>query len=284
MSTAEHPAVKTLPRLPTIAEMEQWMREKMPGIKIYSPHDDFLLLEVHGRTDLYAVPDLNGEIRPHPITGIDVVCNGITEIRGRFPNQKDSSGKKIEGQDANSVVHFLMNKHPYGELGLTWVPGDYELDDVIKEAARSVYRDYQHTKDEEVVARRAEFKSNWEKNPLNQNKPVPPPTEVELAAMDRLQERKISRKKYMFECDVDGCPGYAANDMNKYLRHMEATHGYEPDELSRLKKRLMSGETGLSDKVAKVTDDDGMDSVTRRNVEKAEAARPKSKRKTASRR
>jgi hypothetical protein len=269
-----------MPQLPTVAEMEKWMREKMPGIKIYSPHDDFLPLEVHGRTDLYATPDLGGEIRPHPITEVDIVCDGITEIRGRYPNQKDSSGKKIEGQDANAIVHFLISKHPYGELGLTWVPGDRDIDNQIKEASQSIHREYRFLQDEQIVGRRSEFKANWEKNPQMRGRPVPPPSEIELAAMDRLQERRLSRKKYLFECDVEGCPGYAANQWPKFARHMEASHGYSAEELTRLKKRMTSPETGLSDKVVKAAED--VDPEMRRQVEKAESERPQRGRKLTS--
>jgi hypothetical protein len=210
------------PRLPSEKELVAAIRAATPGLRIYSPADHWLNPEVHGRTDIWIPPDLGGAVEPHPITGEPVVCDGTATIKGRYLTQKDSSGKVIEGQDAEAVVRFLISPANYGQMGVVWIPGTAE-DEGIKQEARDLYAEYQRAQDESIVARRAEFKTNWVKNPAHSGEPCPPPTDTESAASDRLQEHK-RRRQYQYECDAEGCPGYAQNDWAKFARHMLVSH------------------------------------------------------------
>lgn len=218
----------SMPRLPSMSEIEKAMREKLPGLVIYNPGTEWLQLEVFGLTHLWACPDLNGAVEPHPVTGVPTTCDGRTIIRGRFLNQKDSSGKNIEGQDAPAMVKLLVSPDKYGQMGMVWLPGvSVEEDDRLKSVARSVYENYQYQKDEMLVSRRAEFKSNWTKSGLHKGEPCPPPTAAETAAMDRLQARKRARQ-WKYECDVEACPGYAVNEWDRFVAHMKAAHDITP--------------------------------------------------------
>lgn len=222
MSTAS--TAVTLPRLPSITEMEEQMRDRLPGLVVYNPSDEWRQLHVYGLTHLWACPDLGGAVEPHPITRVPTVCDGRSVIRGRFLKQKDSSGKIIEGQDASSMVKFIVSPENYGELGFVWLPGISPEDDrKLIDTSKKVYLAFQRSKDEMVVSKRSEFKANWEKGGLHKGIPCPPPTPTETAAMDRLQERKRAAT-YLYECEVVDCPGYAVNEWERFAAHMKAAH------------------------------------------------------------
>jgi hypothetical protein len=207
------------------------MIARMPGLVVYNPSTDWLPVEVHGRTDLFLTPDLSGAVEPHPITGASTQCDGLTEIKGRYPidprtgqAQRDSSGKTIEGQDAHSVVSFIIHRERYGEMGVVWFAGQSpDEDQGYKDYARETYLKYQEEADDRILNKRREFKANWERNPIHKGDPCPAPTPLENAAMERAQERE-HKKTYMYECDVPECAGYAANDWAKFARHMKAAH------------------------------------------------------------
>lgn len=222
MSTAAHP------RLPSAAEIQKSIRERMPGLTVYNPSSDWLHLQVFG-LDYYAPPDLNGAVEPHPVTGAPTVCNGRLQIRSRFLTQKDSSGKIIEGQDAPSIVQYLIAQENYGQLGLVWVPGESPDEDArIVASAKKKFQEYQVSKDEMIVSRRTEFVANWRKGP-RKGEPCPPPTAAETAAMDRLQAKK-REAAYKYECNVPSCDtGYAVNDWDRFAAHMKAAHNITPD-------------------------------------------------------
>lgn len=246
-------ATAALPKPPSRAEFQQLMRRMMPGLTVYGPFNDWTQLNVHGRTDLWLPPDLNGAVEPHPQTGAPTVCDGTLTIRDRYPTimtragervpQKDSSGKVIEGQTAQAIIEYLTHKDHYGQMGLVWLPGVKDADaskgeisdDDVKRLARAVYLEYQRKQDELVVGARAEFKANWEKSPAHKGRPCPPPTERENAATERLQEHK-SAKAYGYECDVRDCPGYATNDWEKFRKHMQVAHD------KQVKRSMYEGE------------------------------------------
>jgi hypothetical protein len=245
MSTAVH-----TPRLPSSAEIEKAMRERLPGLVIYNPSTEWIQLEVFGLTHLWACPDLNGAVEPHPVTGAPTKCDGETEIKGRFLTQKDSSGKVIEGQDAPAMVKHLIGPDKYGQMGMVWIPPGITVEekDKYKDLSRRVFSDYQSKQDEALVSKRAEFKANWTKSGLHKGEPCPPPTAAESAALDRLQARKRSRA-WKFECDVPECPGYAVNEWERFEAHMRTAHNISP------KRSQFEGDvSGLSDKVLPASD------------------------------
>ena len=210
-------------RPPTQNEIMKLLRERQPGLAIYNPSAGWLRPQVHG-IERFLPPDLGGAIEPHPTTGIPTKCNGIYEIKGRFLTQKDSSGKTIEGQDSQSVVAYMIQRNKLGEMGVRWLPGrSKEENDAIKADGRDQWLKYQELKDEEILARRREFKSNWEKNPARQGTPVPSPTPAENDASDRLQERE-HKQAYRYECNVSECAGYGTDEWTKYVAHMSAGH------------------------------------------------------------
>jgi len=217
MSTQMLPAP---PKPPTMAEIQAML----PGLKLYNPSEEWLPLEVHGRTDLWLSPDLGGAVLPHRVTGKPVACDGILEVRGRYLTQKDSSGKTIEGQDAHAVVSYLIHKDRYGEMGVVWLPGrSLDEDATYRQYGRDKFLAYQQDKDDKIINSRREFKNNWDRDSSHKGSPCPPPTPVENAAMRRLDERE-HKAQYQFECPVAECPGYADNDWNGFHRHMVAAH------------------------------------------------------------
>lgn len=219
------PTPAALPKPPSLKEIQAML----PGLKLYNPSNEWLPLNVHGRTDLWLPPDLKGAVEPHKVTGQPTKCDGVWEVKGRFLTQRDSSGKTIEGQDAHAVVSYCIKRERYGQMGVVWLPGrDAEEDRRYREAGRQIFLNYQAEKDERIIDKRREFKANWEKNPMQKGKPCPPPTPAENAAMERMQERE-HRATYRYECDVPECPGYAQNDWDAFRRHMQAAHGVEPD-------------------------------------------------------
>ena len=219
-----------IPRIPTTAEMQVRLRDMLPGLRVYNPSDQWLQPEIHGITDRWIPPDIGGAIDAHPVTGLPTVCNGIIEIKGRYPMlngkpQKDSSGKPIEGQDAASVVAFLVGQEQWGQIGIVFLPGNSpQEDEELKEIGRRVWLDYQKKADDAIVARRVEFKQNWEKNPAKKGVPCPPPTEVETSAIER-QQTRTREKKFVYSCDVPDCPGFAVNEWDRFRTHMQLAHG-----------------------------------------------------------
>lgn len=196
----------------------------MPGMKLYNPSTEWVQLSVHGRTDLWIPPDLNGQIEPHPASGEPVKCDGIMEVRSRFLTQKDSSGKTIEGQDAFSIVSYLIQKNKAGEMGVVYLTGvNPEQDESYKAYARDEYLKFREKVDDKIVQRRREFKANWTRNPAHQGQACPPPTDAENAAIERTEARE-RKASHAFECDVTDCLGYATSDFAKFARHMWAAH------------------------------------------------------------
>lgn len=248
-ATAANANLRRTPTLPSPQQVEKWLQERMPGLRLYNPSDRWIQLEVHGRTDLWAPPDLGGAGEEHPalverdaageiIGPLVVSCTGELEVRGRNLSQKDSSGKVISGQDAASVVKYLIGKEQYGQMGLVWLPGiSAEEDEGLKQAARNAWVEYQKQEDEAIIARRAEFKTNWEKNPAHRGDPCPPPTESETAAIERQQERRHA-VHFRFACDAENCPGFAVNDWERFRRHMKVAHRVD------VKKEMYEGEIG----------------------------------------
>jgi hypothetical protein len=199
------------------------MQARLPGLKLYSPADEWIQMEVHGIT-IYATPDKGGQIEAHPETGLPTKCDGITDIRGRVVNQKDSSGKKIEGQDAYARMTFLIHKERFGEMGICWLPGaDPDEDEQYRVMAKEQWLKYQSDVDDKIIERRREFVSNWRKNPAKQGAKAPAPTPRENAAIERSELRERV-KTYLYSCDVDGCLGYATNEWPKFSGHMAAAH------------------------------------------------------------
>lgn len=229
MSTTAIPIQK--PRLPSAAEIDRSLRDRLPGLTTYNPSDRWVQLEIFGLTHLWACPDLGGAIEAHPVqvdpqtgTRLPVVCDGRTIIRGRYLTQKDSSGKVIDGQDASSMVKTIIAPERYGQMGFTWLPcASADEDNALIALSRQVWLDYRHKQDEDIVSKRAEFKANWTKGPHHKGDPCPPPTAVESAAMDRLQQKKRTAE-WKFECPVVECPGYASNDWDKFSDHMQLAH------------------------------------------------------------
>lgn len=227
MSTAVENLVQTditkLVQPPTQAEIMRLLRERMPGLSLYNPSDQWLRPQVHG-IEHHLPPDLNGAVVAHPKTGEPTKCDGSYLVRGRFLTQKDSSGKLIEGQDAQAIVAFLIHRERFGEMGVVWLPGRNKAEDeALKGLGRDKWLEYQALKDDEIIARRLEFKKNWESNPSRSGTPVPAPTPVENAATERRQERE-HKQAYKFNCSVEECPGYGSNDWVKYVSHMQAAH------------------------------------------------------------
>lgn len=224
MSTAVSTTdITKLVQPPTQAEIMKLLRERMPGLSIYNPSDQWLRPQVHG-IEHHLPPDLDGAVIAHPKTGEPTECTGIYLVRGRFLTQKDSSGKLIEGQDAQAVVAFLIHRERFGEMGVVWLPGrDAAEDEALKSMGRDKWLEYQALKDDEVIARRLEFKKNWEGNPSRQGQPVPAPTPAENAATERRQERE-HKQAYKFNCSVEECPGYGSDEWAKYVSHMQAAH------------------------------------------------------------
>jgi hypothetical protein len=221
MSTQNVPASSLKP--PSQAEIMRLLRERMPGLAIYNPATEWLRMQVHG-IEHFLPPDLDGAVEPHPTTGIPTRCDGTYLVRGRFLTQKDASGKVIEGQDAQSIVAYVIHRERFGDMGVVWLPGrSEEEDEALKALGREKWLEFQKKADDRIIERRREFKANWEKNPSRQGVPVPPPTAAENAAMERMQERD-ERKAYGFECSVDDCPGYATDEWDKYVKHMAAAH------------------------------------------------------------
>jgi hypothetical protein len=224
MSTQAIPNTPAIPlKPPSQAEIMQLLRARMPGLAIYNPSTDWLRMQVHG-IEHYLPPDLDGAVEPHPTNGEPTQCDGTYLVRGRFLTQKDSSGKLIEGQDAQSIVAFIIHRDRYGEMGVVWLPGrSAEEDEALKAMGREQWLKFQNEADDRIIARRREFKANWERNPAKQGVPCPAPTRTENFAMERMQERETKRI-YGFECNVDECPGYATDDWAKYVKHMHAAH------------------------------------------------------------
>ncbi len=223
-SITETKIVPKTPKLPSISEVDRYLKERLPGLRLYNPTDEWVELEVHG-IPRFAPPDLDGAYSIHPVTGEEIPCSGEFEIKGRFLTQKDSSRKVIEGQDAASVVKFVVQKETYGQMGFCWLPGiSQEEDDKLKEASKAVWLDYQRQGDIAIIERRAAFKANWDKNPNHRGEPCPPPTESETSAMERQQERR-ARKSFKYNCEVENCPGFGVNEWDRFSRHMKTAHG-----------------------------------------------------------
>lgn len=224
MSTAAAVTIPThLPKPPTQAEIMQLLRERMPGLALYNPSEIWIRAQVHGIEHFFP-PDLQGAVESHPVTGEATKCDGLYLIRGRFLTQRDSSGKVIEGQDAQSIVAYLIHRERYGSMGIVWLPGrSPEEDEALKALGRDQWLRFQEERDDQTIAKRREFKINWERNPAKAGVACPPPTRVENQAMERLQERE-AKKEYGYECHVDDCPGYATDDWTKYATHMRAAH------------------------------------------------------------
>lgn len=215
---------RTPPKPPSIEEMQL----RLAGLKLYSPADEWIPMEVHGIT-VFATPDKGGVIEAHPETGKPTVCDGITDIKGRVLNWKDSSGKKVDGQDAFARITFLIHKERFGELGMCWLPGDnVEEDAQYKVFAKEQWLKYQATIDDKVLERRREFVANWKKNPAKSGVKVPPPSPRENAAIERSELRERVRT-FQFECplsEMGQCDlGYASNEWAKFAGHMMAAHG-----------------------------------------------------------
>ncbi len=212
-----------LPKPPTQAEIMQLLRERMPGLALYNPSEIWVRAQVHGIEHFFP-PDLGGSVEAHPVTGEATKCDGIYLIRGRFLTQRDSSGKVIEGQDAQSIVAYLIHRERFGSMGIVWLPGRSDAEDeALKALGRDQWLAYQEAHDDQIIAKRREFKGNWERNPAKSGVPCPPPTRAENRAMERLQERE-AKKEYGYECHVDDCPGYATDEWTKYAKHMLAAH------------------------------------------------------------
>lgn len=213
------------PKPLNIDEVRAALRRESPGLKVYNPSSDWLNPEIHGRTNIWLCPDLGGSIEPNPATGAPTVCNGVSEVKGRFLSQRDSSGKVIEGQDAESAVGVLMTH--MSEMGVIYLPGRDEAEDAeFKQWARDQYRSYQWQADQEVVDRRKSFEANWKK--AHPGEGVPPPTDVEMGAYDRLAEtRRV--KSYKYTCDAAGCIGYVQNDWARFAKHLQTAHGITAD-------------------------------------------------------
>lgn len=249
--------VIAMPRLPSLKEMEKDMRERIPGLYVYNPSREWQQLHVFGLTHLWACPDLGGAVEAHPITGAPVKCDGRSLIRGRYLDQLDSSGKNIEGQDTSSMVKFIVSPENYGQMGLVWLPGKSDEDDLkLMELSRKVYANFQRKSDEDIVAKRAEFKSNWSKGP-HKSEPCPPPTLAESAAQDRLQQRRRAAI-FRYECDVEACPGYATNEWEKFASHMKLGHGQSvkrerwDGEVSPFKDSSLSSSTSKTSSIQEV--------------------------------
>lgn len=210
----------TPPRPPSMQEIQAMM----PGLKLYNPSDEWKQLNVHGRTDLWIPPDLNGQVEPHPATQEPVRCDGILDVKNRFLTQKDSSGKTISGQDAFSIISYLIHKDRYGEMGMVYLPGrSVEEDEGYKAYGREQYLKFQASVDDKVISRRREFVGNWKRNAAHQGQPVPPPTERENSAIERTQERE-HQAAYAYQCEVEDCLGYATQEFQKFARHMWSAH------------------------------------------------------------
>lgn len=225
------------PHVPSTAEMQRRLVEMLPGLHVYNPTNRWLQPEVHGITNRWLCPDLGGAIDAHPITGLPVVCDGITEIRGRTPvftsgphagePQTDSSGKVITGQDAASVVSFMTGSEQWGQLGIVFLPGENkEEDEELKRFARQVWVDFQRKADDDIIARRMEFKANWEKNPACRGQSCPPPTPIETDAIER-QQLRVHERTFLYTCPIQDCPGFAVNDWGRFQGHMRAAHQVE---------------------------------------------------------
>jgi hypothetical protein len=210
---------RTPPKPPTMEEMQV----RLPGLKFYNPSDDWVPMEVHGIT-IFAVPDKGGVVEAHPADGTPTVCDGVSDIKGRVLNWKDSSGKKVDGQDAYSRMTYLIHKERFGEMGICWLPGQDENEDAQHKAfAKEQWLKYQQIVDDKVIERRREFVANWRKNPAKQGTKVPPPSERENAAIERSELRERV-KSYDYECQVGDCIGYASNKWEKFVGHMAAAH------------------------------------------------------------
>lgn len=149
-------------------------------------------------------------------------------------------------------------------------PEDPTTEEVIA-AAREKHRRYQESKDEDVVAKRLEFKKNWEKNPAKKGQECPPPTVKEMAALDRIQTRQSSVETYAYNCDIEECAGYASNDWRKFFDHMSLTHGIEPD-----RSRYDGDVRAVNQKTSRAAGPSGREAEIAR---RAEAERPQSSRK-----
>lgn len=232
MSTA--PFVQpTLPKPPSEAQMARMLEELQPGLTVYNPAPEWVAAEVHGITR-WLPPDLDGAVLQHPATGQPVECNGEVIIRGRRPlirtkggemvHQTDSSGKKIEGQEAVAIVKFLVAKEHFGQQGVVWLPGrSADEDEALRYWGRQKYLEFKQMQDEELLDKRREFKQNWLRNPAKSGVPVPPPTPAQNAAMVRSQTRQ-KREAYQYECNVAECPGLATNNWEDFSQHMALAH------------------------------------------------------------
>src|SRR5512134_878685 len=120
MSTAA--STLRVPRPPSMEEIERTIRERLPGLTLYNPGGEWLKMQVHG-LDYWIPPDRGGAWELHPVTGKSVKCDGKLEIKSRYLTQKDSSGKIIQGQDATSIVKYLLSIEAYGQMGVVWLPG-----------------------------------------------------------------------------------------------------------------------------------------------------------------
>lgn len=259
MATEKFVPRRVPPKPPTIEEMQT----RLPGLMLYNPSDEWVPMEVHGIT-IYATPDLGGRVEPHPTSGEPVKCDGITDIKGRFFSQKDSSGKRIEGQDAYSRMTYLIHKERYGEMGICWIPGQDPAEDAqFKAFAKEQWLKYQIEVDDRIIDRRREFVANWKRNPAKQGVKVPPPSAKENAAIERSELRERVRT-YEFECTVPECLGYATNEWAKFAGHMKAAHnitamrrddGYTLTDPEG-KKLTVTAVEGLSAKKRTLTDDE----------------------------
>ena len=257
MSTAAPVATKRPPRKPrrmTPQEIRKLIEERSPGLRLYNPSTEWVMIECHAIPRWFP-PDLSLEdgrapIEPHPTTGEPVRCDGVLEVRGRFLTQHDSSGKVISGQDAQSIVSFLISEDRGGQSGIVFLSGDPEEDKLAREYSREKFLEYQAQEDEKIIAARREFKNNWTKNPSKRGVNVPPPTQKEMDAIDR-QGKRERKLVYRYECDVEDCPGYAQNDWSKFARHMAAAHNIN------VSREKYDGATGAVDPDSIVSVDKG---------------------------
>jgi hypothetical protein len=231
MSTA--PVAVVPDNIPTDAEIADDLRAAQPGVKLYRTSEDWWPFDFAG-DHMWMPPDIPGHpLVEHPVKTqngqpLMVPADGTVTVHDRYGPQLDEKTKKpagfglAKGQRAFDIAKLALRKHQmHGVVMLRGDAGDVKR----KAKAKSLYNQYRRRWAEEQVAGRAKQVKNWQSQSKNHNIPPPDPSPLQAQAQEILDDLKIHGTKTLrYHCD-SFC--YATNDLDKFLRHLQAKHPKE---------------------------------------------------------
>ena len=212
--------MSTAAPLPSVAELQEQLRHEAPGIKCYHAGDDWRRVLFHG-DPIYMPPDLAGQLRPHPTTGKDVVCDGTFMVRDRMG--RDRRGTTVLTATAFTMAVFLAKK--YALDGVTWMSGDLKKDAERRTAAKARWLSARKIEAEEVWRSRLEFIRRWNEDPITKGTTPTHPSSSQIRAREFLDRFELERSKlgrtFKF-ISPDGA--YMTDELEKYRSYMWVNH------------------------------------------------------------